>query len=136
MVKIRILNNSDYIGKIAEEEAIKYLKSKSYKIIKTRYRPIKTKGSSSGEIDIISLKDKTLIFTEVKSRNNENNLYYSITQKQKNKIIISALEFIKQNQEFKNYDIRFDVILILNESDRKIKHIKNAFSSEIADFPF
>lgn len=53
-------------GKLAENLAVKYLTSKGYKIIERNFR------SRFGEIDVISIKDNSLIFSEVKARWNLN----------------------------------------------------------------
>src|SRR3989344_804197 len=49
-------------ARFGEELASKYLKSKGYKIIERNFR----KGY--GEIDIIALKNNTLVFVEVKTK--------------------------------------------------------------------
>ncbi|RZK74364.1 MAG: hypothetical protein EOO85_15395 [Pedobacter sp.] len=49
---------------------------KLYKIIYNRYR------NRFGEIDIIALKNKTLIFVEVKGRKNHNDNNELVTRKQ------------------------------------------------------
>jgi putative endonuclease len=56
---MRIVNPKAVLG---EDLAEKYLKSKGYKILERNFR----KGY--GEIDIIALKDDTLVFVEVKTR--------------------------------------------------------------------
>ena len=50
------------VGKLAEDYAVRLLSSKGYKIIDRNFR------SRFGEIDIISIKDNCLIFSEVKAR--------------------------------------------------------------------
>lgn len=53
---------SNPIAVIGEDLAAQFLKKKGYKIIERNFR------KSYGEIDIICLKNKTLIFVEVKTR--------------------------------------------------------------------
>ena len=53
---------SNPVAVIGEDKACELLKKKGYKIIERNFR----KGY--GEIDIVCLKDKTLIFVEVKTR--------------------------------------------------------------------
>lgn len=50
------------VGKLAEDYASRLLSSKGYKIVDRNFR------SRFGEIDIISIKDSRLIFSEVKAR--------------------------------------------------------------------
>ena len=49
-------------GTIGEALACNFLKQNGYKIIQTNYK------NRLGEIDIIAMQDKTLVFVEVKSR--------------------------------------------------------------------
>lgn len=115
------LNNRKYIGKVGEDKAIDFLKTKGYEIL---YRNYKTKF---GEIDIIATDNDYLVFVEVKRRMS---LSYgtpqeSITKLKQSHIIKSALSFIKQHN-IKNKSIRFDVVTITGE---KIDIIKNAFQT-------
>lgn len=50
------------LGKLAEDFAVKLLTSQNYKIIDRNFH------SRFGEIDIVAVKDNTLIFVEVKAR--------------------------------------------------------------------
>jgi putative endonuclease len=52
-------------ARLGEDLAADFLKKQGYKVIERNFR----KGY--GEIDIIALKDKTLIFAEVKTRTSE-----------------------------------------------------------------
>ncbi|MCL4339150.1 YraN family protein [Patescibacteria group bacterium] len=54
--------NNLKIGKIGEDEAELYLKKKGYLIIERNFR------KQYGDIDIVALKEKTLVFVEVKTR--------------------------------------------------------------------
>lgn len=59
-------NKEKNIGARGEEMAGKYLKKKGFKIIEFNYQN-KT-GKRLGEIDIVTKKDKQIVFIEVKSR--------------------------------------------------------------------
>lgn len=50
------------IGKRGEDLSTEYLKKKGYKILDRNFQ------GRQGEVDIICLKDKTLVFVEVKTR--------------------------------------------------------------------
>ncbi len=50
------------MGQAAEDQAAKYLASLGYKIIERNFH------SKFGEIDVVALKDETLVFVEVKAR--------------------------------------------------------------------
>ncbi len=51
-------------GRGYEEQAVKYLKSRGYKILSRNYH------CKSGEIDIVAFKEGTLVFVEVKGASN------------------------------------------------------------------
>lgn len=124
-------NISSYdIGKSSEDYVKSYLISNFYNVIATRFKDTNKKGSGLGEIDIIAKKGNTIIFIEVKARNNLENIFYSITQNQQRRIMNSAIMFISKHSEYKSYDIRFDAIFVLIQGkDKKITHIKNAFDA-------
>lgn len=108
------------IGFEKEKEVVEYLKKLKYKIIETNF------STKFGEIDIITKNEDTIVFIEVKYRKT---LYSGVPQeavtfKKQQKIIKSAIIYIKQNN-IKN-DIRFDVVAI---DDNKIEIIKSAFTS-------
>jgi len=54
--------HSSYFGNLGESYAKKLLQSKGYRILETKFR------SKFGEIDLVTLKDNTIIFIEVKTR--------------------------------------------------------------------
>ncbi len=115
------------IGKNYEEVAVKYLKKSGYKIIEQNYR------LKVGEIDIIAKDKKTLVFVEVKYRQSKEFGTPSefVTVQKQNKIIKTALLYLKQNNI--ESDFRFDVISICND---ETEHIKNAFSPQTSKYYF
>ena len=108
------------IGQEAENNALRFLKKKGFKLITQNYR------SKIGEIDLIGLLEETLIFVEVKMRNRADfgGACFSLTQKQKYRIQNTAAYFIQKSKELAQYPYRFDVILF--ESGH-IEWIPNAF---------
>ena len=110
------------IGKKYEQEAVKYLKQKNYKIIEQNFKLLPI-----GEIDIIAKDKKTIVFIEVKYRKNKNfGLPCEfVTKSKQEKIIKTALCYLKQNKL--KTDIRFDIISICGND---IEYIKNAFYSD------
>lgn len=112
------------LGKSGEKIALHYLRDKKYKIIAKSFRLFR------GEIDIIALDRKTLVFVEVKTRKSrdfglpEESVIPS-KQKQIKKI---AQGFLAKNN-LQDVECRFDVIsLFFDENEGcSIHHIKNAF---------
>ncbi|MDD2523528.1 MAG: YraN family protein [Endomicrobiaceae bacterium] len=116
------------IGKNYEQIALKYLKNLGYKIIEQNYRLLPI-----GEIDIIVKDKKTLVFVEVKFRQNKDygNPSEFVNKSKQLKITKTALYYIKINSV--KSDIRFDVISICNDD---IEHIKNAFCVDNKNYYF
>lgn len=113
------------IGKYGEDIACEYLNRKNYKIIHRNF------SNKQGEIDIISLYEDMIVFTEVKSRYNYNFGYpiESVTYNKRRTIINVAKYYIHINNLYK-YNIRFDICeVFLNKTDEKyeINYIENAF---------
>lgn len=108
------------VGKTGEKTAKIYLEKEGYKIIEQNYR------TKFGEIDIIAVKENTLIFIEVKTRTN---LKYgfpsdSITQNKINHIK-KAIKYYLYKNKIEEIPIRIDVLEILCIGKNiKINHIK------------
>jgi putative endonuclease len=115
------------IGKNYEQAAVQYLKKSGYKIIGQNYR------LKIGEIDIIAKDKKTLVFVEVKYRQSKEfgTPAEFVTIQKQNKIIKTALFYLKQNNI--ESDFRFDVVSICGA---EIEHIKNAFSPKTSKYYF
>ena len=109
-------------GHIGEEFACKYIFNKGYQILERNFR-LKT-----GEIDIIAKKDDLLVIIEVKTRSNINYgyPYESVNKKKQDKIIKTALYYVKLHC-LKNTQLRFDVIEVYLGKKNKINHYENAF---------
>ncbi|SCJ48339.1 Uncharacterised protein family UPF0102 [uncultured Clostridium sp.] len=120
------VSNKD-IGSYGEDLACKYLLDIKHKILARNFR------SKLGEIDIITLFNNMIIFTEVKSRytNSYGSPMESVTYYKQRQIIKLSSYYILINK-FNNCNIRYDVIEILfNKSNQNftINHIKDAFRS-------
>jgi putative endonuclease len=117
---------SDYrkqVGNKGESLAEDYIKRKGYKIIQRNYR------CRLGEIDIIAKDDDTIVFIEVRTKQNENfgSPQDSVTSTKINKISKTALRFI-QEKNLSGYSYRFDFIAItFSQGKPNIEHIENAF---------
>lgn len=109
------------IGTNYETVAAGFLQKLGFKIVEKNFK-VKT-----GEIDIIALDKKILVFVEVKFRKNNNygNPCEFVTIQKQQKIIKAALLYIKKNNI--KTDFRFDVVSICGS---EIEHIKNAFSPQ------
>lgn len=108
------------MGNEKEQIAVSYLISNDYQIIFRNYR------TNTGEIDIIAIKNNTIVFIEVKYRKNANYGYpqEAVTYNKQQTIRNTALYFMYKNNISPDTGFRFDVINILGN---EITHIENAF---------
>lgn len=123
------------IGKKYEEKICQYLIQKKYTLIEKNFR------FKHFEIDIIAVKEKIILFAEVKYRKNKKNFitYPPISQKQQKNIRSCAEAFISMHPEHDHCLGRFDIFLLTPsrysesaESNEKgenidIQHFKNIF---------
>ena len=106
-------------GNIGEILAINFLKKNKYKILEKNYT------CKLGEIDIIALKNNTVVFVEVKARTTEEfgRPCEAVTPYKQQKIRTVANYFLML-KGWTEENSRFDVIEVLDE---KVNHIENAF---------
>lgn len=106
-------------GVLGEDLATKYLKKKHFKILERNHR------NKVGEIDIVAMQKKTLVFVEVKSRST---LEFgrpaeAVNAHKQHKLRqVASLYLISHKLDI---PCRFDVIEILD--GQVINHIENAF---------
>lgn len=118
--------NKKNIGKFYEDFAVRYLQNCNYRIIERNYR------SKFGEIDIIAYDklNNSIVFVEVRYRKN---ISYgtpaeTVTRKKQYRILMSAVEYIKNKCNNKDIGYRFDVLSCgYNNENLQVEHIKNAF---------
>lgn len=91
-------------GLLAEYFAIIIYKIKFYQILYHR------KKYYTGEIDIIAVRGKQLVFIEVKARRFFDYKILSVTQQRRIKRSISI--FLNYNLKYQNYNIRCDLVII------------------------
>jgi putative endonuclease len=111
------------IGELGEKKGVEYLKKAGYKIVETNF------SVKAGEIDVIAKDKDYLVFVEIKFRRTSE---YgppaeAVVKKKQNKIIKSALLYLKMNRII-GANVRFDV-LSLGPGENDVELIKNAFMS-------
>ena len=119
--------NNRRSGLLGEDGAMNYLIGKGYKMLERNY------NGRHGEIDLIMLDKDTLVFVEVKARENTKfgTPEEAITTAKMRNIISVAMEYVKKHRYF-DMNMRFDVVAILRDN---VNHIKNAFDFNMADYP-
>lgn len=113
---------SHEIGKSGEEMATQYLIKEKYKILERNFK------SKQGEIDIIALDKKEIVFIEVKSRTSKayGNPNDAVDTKKK-KHIYNTAQYYTYIHNLEDEPIRFDVIEIyIMNKVYKLNHIKQA----------
>ena len=116
--------NTKEIGNNGENKAADYLIEKGYSILERNWR------TKTGEIDIIALKDETLVFIEVKSLPNGTNelLQTELNRGKLQRIVKTSKRFLLKHRQYSNSYVRFDVIVIDMPGYPDVYHIKNAFT--------
>lgn len=111
--------NTKNIGDNGENIAAQYLQEKGYEIIERNVH------IGAGELDIIAKFKNTLVFVEVKARNNYSygNPLEAITNQKIKMLIKTAKKYIAIKHLY-NIQVRFDVISIVGT---EIEHIEDAF---------
>ena len=91
-------------GLLYEYYAAFFYMFKFYRVIARRYR------NYCGEIDFIALRNRQLIFVEVKFRK-EGLTENTLSINQRKRITRAAQFFIGRNPKYANYDVRFDFVV-------------------------
>ena len=115
--------NKKIKGLVGEDLAVNYLVKNKYKIIARNY------SCPLGEIDIVALDKKMLVFVEVKTRTSQVfGLPREAVNKPKQRHISKTAQYFMREYDVFSLETRFDVIEVLDE---KINHIKNAFETNL-----
>jgi putative endonuclease len=115
------------LGQRGEAAAARYLKRLGYKIV-GRGTHIRR-----GEIDIIAVDGRTIVFVEVKTRDSSiaGEPHEAVDLEKQKRLTRLALVYLKRHGLL-DYPARFDVVSILWPKHRRrpeIQHIKNAFEA-------
>jgi len=110
-------------GQEGERIAERYLSKKGYRLVERNYRcPV-------GEVDLIVLDRRVIVFVEVKTRRHERfgPPLESVHPRKQQKMIKAALWFLSDHKLHER-DARFDVVGIsFGGQEPVVEHIENAF---------
>src|SRR5580700_3654196 len=109
------------LGISAESRAAAYLIAKGFRILARRWR------SPVGEIDIIARRRQLLVFVEVKARAKLEDAAWSVTDRQRARIVAAAEAWLAHQGEHDFRDMRFDAVLVA--PGRIPHHIPAAFDA-------
>jgi putative endonuclease len=109
-------------GLSAEEQAARAYLKRGAKLLARRHR------NEAGEIDLILLENKILVFVEVKMRKNRAELAESITERQWRRLGLAATHYMMShsNETGTIRGCRFDAALV--SADGRLEIIENARS--------
>ncbi len=110
------------LGKEGEKLALDYLLAQGYQILEKNYTCLKA------EVDVIALKENTLIAVEVKTRSSD---YFGDPQdfihpKKIKRLLLAIDQYVLEKDL--DVTVRFDVIAIVKQKKAfQIEHLKDAF---------
>ncbi|MDD5561116.1 MAG: YraN family protein [Candidatus Omnitrophica bacterium] len=110
-------------GKQAEDEAVKFIKARGYRVTRRNYK------SKFGEIDIIAEHKGVICFVEVKARHSKlfGQPSEAVSAAKQRQICKTAICYLKENNLLER-QARFDVVSLLYTEDLPgIELIENAF---------
>jgi putative endonuclease len=110
-------------GISAESRAAMLLIAKGFRILTRRWR------SPVGEIDIIARRRSLLVFVEVKARATLDDAAWSVTDRQRVRIVAAAEAWLARNSDDRIRDIRFDAVLVA--PGHIPRHIPAAFDASM-----
>jgi putative endonuclease len=111
-------------GRYYEALALRYLKAQGLRLVQKNYR------CTSGEIDLIMLDKHTLIFVEVRFREDEDfgTAIETIDRRKQQKVVRAAQHYLLLNGIYNSHQCRFDVIGITKKNnDIEFSWLANAF---------
>jgi len=108
-------------GLSAESRAAMVLVAKGFRILARRWK------SPVGEIDIIARRRNLLVFVEVKAREKLDDAAWSVTERQRARIVAAAQAWLARYADENIRDMRFDVMLVA--PGRIPRHIPGAFDA-------
>jgi putative endonuclease len=115
------------LGERGEAAAAKFLRRLGYKIVGRQDR------HRLGEIDIVAVDGRTVVFVEVKTRTSHDAGHptEAVTPDKQRRLTRVALSFLKRHGLLES-SARFDVIAVTWEDQKRrptIEHYKNAFEA-------
>ena len=111
------------LGVTSEDQAAIFLKKKGYRILDRNV------ASKVGEVDIVAEDGETLVFVEVRSRTDPDQVHpaATVTKKKQRQIVRTAMAYC-QHHKIRDTMIRFDVVAVLGPRG-EIELYQNAFEA-------
>jgi putative endonuclease len=117
----------DDLGRRGEDEAARYLQGLGYRIVGRRERVLR------GDIDIVALDDRTVVFVEVRSRSDTAHGHPAETvgAVKQRRIAELAAAYIRRHR-LEDCQVRVDVVTVTFDAAGGlpiVEHFQNAFDS-------
>ncbi len=116
----------DEVGRRGEDEAAQYLRGLGYRIVGRRERVLR------GDIDIVALDGRTVVFVEVRSRTDTAHGHPAETvgRVKQRRISELAAAYIRRHK-LEDCSVRIDVVAVTFPPGEKpvVEHYQNAFDS-------
>ena len=112
-------------GRRGEDRAALYLKMRGYKIVDRNVR------AGRGELDIVSLKDETLVFVEVKAHQSREQGLLAVSSDKCERLRSAANAYLGKMPGFTGLQCRFDLIILTPRSGMNpfphVEHLQDIF---------
>ncbi|WPY00869.1 YraN family endonuclease [Candidatus Trichorickettsia mobilis] len=95
-----------YFGLAAEYLTVFLYKLRFYQILQHRMR------NCAGEIDLIALRGKNIVFIEVKARSTDGDYGEVLRHQQRKRITRAADAFLSRHPKYQHYQVRFDLAIV------------------------
>ena len=111
------------LGQWGEEYIADVYRRKGYKLLDKNY--FNRKGKQVGEIDLIAVKDKNLVFVEVKTRTSAayGSPAEAVNAFKQRRLIKASKLFLYLHPEFSDFNCRIDVAELKTDLDRKQRDV-------------
>ena len=117
------INSKLLLGQEGERLAERYLQKKGYTLVERNYR------CPAGELDLIVLDQRVVVFVEVKTRTGHGfGSPLEAVEFRKQRKMIQAAQFFLAEKRLQQRDARFDVVGVSWPGrEPVVEHIENAF---------
>jgi putative endonuclease len=125
-LKIRRAFGPRPLGARGEDAAARFLRRQGCRVVAHGYR------DRLGELDLVCVKDKRLVFVEVKTRRSENaGLPVEAVNPQKQRRVTAAAERFIRRHDLTGIPVQFDIVSVVwpaGEKRPEITHYPNAYT--------
>jgi putative endonuclease len=113
--------NTTQKGRRGEADAAAYLEAQDYRILQKNFK------SRGGEVDIIAVRDDSVVFVEVKAWDSMpfSELRRAVDRRKRGRIRMAAQEYLRRYPVLSTFRRRFE-LLFLTAGGRAIRHINVA----------